>query len=193
MRRPGSGLIVLALSLCVSAATAQSPDDNPEPLPDEARKRLVYAVGEWSVRTEFLDPDGKVRSVEESTHEAHFSIPGRLVELTSRTPSTGTGVAWLFYNVQEGMFYLTSVDRSGDHWVMTGGLDRYVLTSRPKALEDGSTLTARLTTMNMTADAYETRMEVSLNDGASWKTVFRQTITRRAGARLPDEKKGGPG
>jgi hypothetical protein len=188
-------LLSLALALALPAGTsaAQNPDDPLEPLPEEAKSRLDYAVGDWSVRTEFLDPEGQVRSVEESIHEARFSIPGRLVELTSHTPSTGPGVAWLFYNVQEQRFYLTSVDQRGDYWVMSGGLDRYVLTSQPKTLEDGSTLTARLSYMNMTADSYQTLMEVSLNDGTSWMAVFRQTITRRdPAAQVREDKRGSP-
>ncbi len=40
-------------------------------------------------------------------------------------------MAWMFYNFAESKFYLTSVDARGDLWVLSGGLDEYVITSEP--------------------------------------------------------------
>lgn len=187
--------ILLACALLVTllpgAPSAQDTAEPIAPLPEEARRRLEYAVGAWDVRTEFLDPEGRVQPIEESTHDARFSIPGRLVELTSVTPSSGRGKAWLFYGMQDGLFYLTSVDQRGDLWVLTGGLDQYVLTSLPRPMEDGSMLTARLTYLNPTAGSYETLMDVSTNGGATWRTVFRQKITRRGS--VPETRPGRAG
>ncbi len=63
---------------------------------------------------------------------AEYIIDSRVAELTNEDLATGSiSMAWMFYNFAESKFYLTSVDARGDLWVLSGGLDEYVITSEP--------------------------------------------------------------
>ena len=148
-------------------------------LPPEAKTRLDHRIGAWDIKMEFLDRNGEVRRTTSGKDTARYLIGDWVVELTTVMAGQGsTSKAWIFYNGQEGKFYLTSVDSGGDLWVLSGGLDEYVITSTPKPTRNGREMTIRFTHSNIQKDSFEAVMETSIDGGQSWWTRSRQYITR---------------
>ncbi len=74
-------IAALALSLLAgSFVTFAQPAD--QPLPEEAKERLDYAIGNWHSRTESIGRDGKVRATSSSDDERRFVIGDRVVEIS---------------------------------------------------------------------------------------------------------------
>ncbi|MCP5117594.1 MAG: DUF1579 domain-containing protein [bacterium] len=170
-------LVCLAAFLTASAVVAQT--KLPE-IPAEAKKRLDHHIGEWDVRTEFLGRDGQVVRTTTALDTARYIIPGRVVELTTELPEQGsTSKAWMFYSVAEAKYYLTSVDAKGDLWVLSGGLDEYIITSEPRPHPRGGTIMIRFTHTNIKPDSFEAVMEMSRDEGKRWWKRSRQVLTRR--------------
>lgn len=168
---------LLAISLTAPPAIAQR--KLPE-LPLEAKKRLDHHVGEWDTRTEFLGRDGQVVRTTTGRDTAKYIIPGRVVELTTENLEQGSVTkAWMFYMVADGKYYLTSVDARGDLWILSGGLDEYVLTSQPRPNPRGGTTLIRFTHTNIEQDSFEAVMEMSRDGGETWWKRSRQYLTRR--------------
>lgn len=157
---------------------AQAPGSNPE-IPEEAQKRLDHMIGRWHFKTDFLSSKGEVRRTVEGTEEATFIIDRRVVELTTTIPAQNSfSKGWLFYNTAEQKFYLTSVDGKGDHWVLSGGLEKYQITSQPKKQSNGRELIIRFTHENIGEDSFEAIMETSIDGGESWWIRSKQYLTR---------------
>lgn len=148
-------------------------------IPKEARSRLDHIIGKWELKTEYLNRNGDVRRTVTGTEEARYVIENRVVEITTVIPEQNLlSKAWQFYNTAEEKFYLTSVDANGDHWVLSGGLDAYVITSQPKKQANGRELIIRFTHTNIQTDSFEAIMETSIDGGESWWTRYRQYLTR---------------
>ena len=145
------------ISLClvltfvnVVPIVAQAPPSKTS-IPEEAQQRLDHMVGRWNFKTDFLSRNGDVRRTVHGTEEAKYIIEGRVVELTTTLPEQNIhSKGWLFYNSSEQQFYLTSVDNNGDHWILSGGLDLYQITSQPKKQPTGRELIIRFTHQNIT-------------------------------------------
>ena len=148
-------------------------------IPEEAQKRLNHIIGKWELKTEYLGRNGEVRRTVTGTEEARFIIDDKVVELTTTIPEQNQfSKAWQFYNAAEEKFYLTSVDAKGDHWVLSGGLDEYVITSQPRTQANGRELTIRFTHTNIQENSFEAVMETSVDGGKSWWTRYRQYLNR---------------
>jgi hypothetical protein len=76
------------------------------------------------------------------------------------------------------LFHLASVDESGEFWLLSGGLDRYVITSAPKRHADGSSTTIRFAHKDIGPDSTHVLMEYSENGGATWEVGFHQYLVR---------------
>jgi hypothetical protein len=63
---------------------------------------------------------------------------------------------------------------------MTGPLGGEVRTTPPSPTADGGSLQLRFTRYNVMADRFESRMEVSLDGGASWQPANHQLFRRRS-------------
>ncbi len=85
----------------------------------------------------------------------------------------------MFYNFAKSKFYLTSVDAAGDLWVLSGGLDEYVITSQPRPHRRGRTTQIRFTHSNIEQDSFDAIMEMSRDGGKTWWMRSRQRLTRR--------------
>jgi hypothetical protein len=165
------------MSLAVSTLIAQG---NLPELPLEAKKRLDHHVGEWDARTEFLGRDGQVVRTTKARDSAKYIIAGRVIELTTENLEQGSiSKAWMFYNAAKDRYYLTSVDAKGDLWILSGGLDEYVLTSEPRPHPRGGTTMIRFTHSNIEQDSFEAVMEMSRDGGQTWRKRSRQHLTRR--------------
>ncbi|MDP6042642.1 MAG: hypothetical protein QGG64_29090 [Candidatus Latescibacteria bacterium] len=147
-------------------------------IPEEAQKRLDHMIGKWHIKTDYLNPNGEVRRTVEGTEEAKYIIDKRVVELTT-TVQNSYSKGWVFYNINEQKFYLTSVDGNGDLWILSGGLDAYIITSQPKKQPNGREITIRFTHSNIQEDSFEAVMESSIDGGQTWWTRYRQYLTRQ--------------
>ncbi len=136
-------------------------------IPMEAQKRLDHIIGNWSFRTDYLGQNGDVRRSVTGIEEATYLIGKQVVELTTRL-SGATSKGWLFYDLTQERFQLTSVDARGDLWILSGGLEEYVITSEPKKQRNGRELTIRFTHRNIKEDSFEAVMETSIDGGESW-------------------------
>ncbi len=155
----------------------------PEPalaeLPAEARRRLEHAIGTWQVRAEQIDAEGNVVGTREWQNRAEWLLPGRMVLLTHRTAHLGSvSKALVFYSVEEQTWYLIDVNQNGERWVLTGDLEREVITSQPRELPDGREILVRFTHEKVEADSFEALQEVSFDRGETWTVSGRQYLTR---------------
>ena len=129
-----------------------------------------------------LDPNHSLRRSRLGTgarDSARYIIADRVVELTTETDAGRISKAWIFYNVAEGEYRLTSVDARGDLWTFSGGLDKYVITSEPKPHPRGGTTMIRFTHSNIEPDSFEALMENSRDGGKTWWKRSRQLVARR--------------
>ena len=79
----------------------------------------------------------------------------------------------------DDLFHLTSVDSRGDLWLLSGGLDDYVITSEPKARPNGGEMIIRFTHDETDADHFSSTMETSIDNGESWRKAVLQDLVRR--------------
>lgn len=168
-------LILVATDLCGRAQAQRQP----KVLPEEARQRLDYAIGEWDIVSRSYSAKGEIVREIKGKDTNRYVIDGRVVENTNEFPALGNvSKAWMFYNFQEEKFYLTSVDKNGALWVLSGGLDKYVLTSKPRKQPDGSELIIRFTHENIEPDSFEAQMQMSKDGGKTWRNGYRQFLRR---------------
>ena len=168
---------LLVTTVGINLVVAQSA---PPELPAEARKRLDHHIGQWDVQTEFIGRDGQVVRTTAARDTAAYIIDARVVELTNEDLARGSiSKAWMFYNFAESKFYLTSVDAAGDLWVLSGGLDEYVITSEPRPHPRGGTTQIRFTHSNIEQDSFDAVMEMPRDGGKTWWKRSRQRLTRR--------------
>ena len=164
----------------VGLTTVYSPAQQPNgELPEEARKRLEHAIGKWEVTTKFYNADGEVIRENKGIDTNRYVIPGRLIEHNiANSEGVTTARGQMFYNVREEKFCVTSVDANGDLWILTGGLDTFVLTSRPREQPNGTVMMVRFTHENIEEDSFEAQMEISRDGGETWRKGYRQFIKR---------------
>ena len=85
-----------------------------------------------------------------------------------------------FYNTADERFYLISVSgETGELWTMSGSLDEWTITSRPKPRPGGSEVIIRFHHYEVTDDAFRATMEYSRDGGATWTVGYRQRMTRQ--------------
>lgn len=147
------------------------------PLPEEARKRLDHSIGEWTFVTKVFNRNGEVIREIEGRDKNRFVIADRVVEHINRT-GDATSRGLMFYNFREKRFQMTSVDKSGDLWILSGGLDKYILTSRARKRPNGSESMIRFVHENIQADSFEAKMEISFDGGETWRLRSRQFLKR---------------
>ena len=84
----------------------------------------------------------------------------------------------MFYSFRDKKFYMTSVDANGDLWILSGGLDKFTLTSRPRKRRNGSEFLIRFTHENIKPNSFEALMEMSVDGGKTWFRRSRQFLRR---------------
>lgn len=100
----------------------------------------------------------------------------------SDLPALGQAAGLLFY-VREAdrAIEMVSVGADGRLWVMTGPLGGDVRTSGPFPTGDGGEGRLRFTRSEVTPDRFVSRMEVSVDGGATWRPGNRQVFRRADG------------
>ena len=150
-----------------------------EELPEVARERLEYAIGDWDVVGERLARDGSVGERIEGGMSATWLVPGRIVQMEDRD-SQGGGRSWWVYDVPTQAWTLVSIGvENGAVWVLRGNLDAWVITSEPRERPNGGTAMIRFTHHDIRPNSFRALQEVSFDEGETWTPVFRQTLTRR--------------
>ena len=143
--------------------------------------QLRQAVGLWDVTTTQYGEDGKVAVVAAGTYRFDWIVPDRVLAGRSDIPQMKQTSGILFYvNERRSMIEMASVGADGHLWVMTGPAGGETRTIAPTPLTDGGNMQLRFTRFAVAPDRFESRMEVSLDGGASWKPGNHQLFVRAA-------------
>lgn len=177
-----SVLSCLPALLCLVTAPLSAQVAGDSTAHHHSRDELRHVVGTWDVTTHFLKPDGTLAREVQGTYAFAWVLPDRIVSGVATQPDLGTVSGILFY-LRPGTreIEMVSVGPDGRLWVMTGPLGGETRTSRPYPTTDGGTGRLRFTRYNVTADRFESRMEWSEDEGASWVPGNHQIFVRRPG------------
>jgi len=174
MKRAAILLSFLFVSFAAAAETAPIGFDS-------AVQQLRTAVGLWDVETTQYGDDGAVARVACGTYRFDWVVPDRVLAGRMEIPDLKQASGILFYvNERRSTIEMASVGADGHLWVMTGPAGGDTRTTPPTPLADGSTMQLRFTRFNVTANRFESRMEVSTDGGASWKPGNHQVFERAA-------------
>jgi hypothetical protein len=162
------------------AAAAAAP---PAPAGPEALAagvaQLRQAVGEWNVVTTQYAEDGSIARTMPGTYRFEWVVPDRVLSGRSDIPEQGTASGILFFvRERRATIEMVSVGADGHLWVMTGPVDGETRTTPPTPLADGRSMQLRFTRFNVEPDRFESRMEVSMDEGRTWKPGNHQVFTR---------------
>lgn len=167
--------ILLTLMLFPALAVAQSEQS----ALDASVQQLRDAVGTWSVTTEFLDEEGNVANSAEGSYHFEWVIEDRVISGYSEIPELDMRSAILFYvNESAENIEMVSVSKDGRLWVMTGPLGSETRYTQKFETQSGGEAQLRFTRFNVEQDSFESRMEYSDDDGATWKPGNHQQFRR---------------
>ena len=167
-------LILLAFAHPVRA---QSPADSAAL--QHSLEQLRSAIGSWQVETQFLGDDGSVARTVRGTYEFAWVIPDRVVRGQSTIPDLQQTSAILFYlRASRREIEMVSVGADGVLWVMTGPLGGETRTTQEFDTAGGGRSRLRFTRFNVSADRFESRMEYTIDGGATWRPGNHQTFHR---------------
>ncbi len=143
--------------------------------------QLRQAVGLWDVTTTQYGEDGKVAGVAAGTYRFDWIVPDRVLAGRADIPQMKQTSGILFYvNERRSTIEMASVGGDGNLWVMTGPAGGETRTTAPTPLADGRNMQLRFTRFAIAADRFESRMEVSLDGGESWRPGNHQLFVRAA-------------
>lgn len=166
------------LTPAISPGLARAQGDYDEAM-EQSVEQLRSMAGHWDVVTEFLDDDGSVARSVTGTYEFSWVVPDRVLSGKSAIPELQQISGILFYiNQKKREIEMASVGADGHLWIMTGPLGGETRTTEEFSTADGGTGQLRFTRYNVTADAFESRMEYSDDGGATWKPGNHQTFLR---------------
>jgi hypothetical protein len=141
--------------------------------------QLRQAVGLWDVTTTQYGEDGKAAGVAAGTYRFDWIVPDRVLAGRSDIPDMKQASGILFYvNERRSTIEMASVGADGNLWVMTGPAGGETRTTPATPLADGRSMQLRFTRFAVTPDRFESRMEVSLDGGESWKPGNHQLFVR---------------
>ncbi len=144
-----------------------------------AVQQLRHAVGVWEVTTTQFDDSGAVKRVGCGTYRFDWVVPDRVLSGRSDMHEWKQSAGMLFYvNPERSTIEMTSVGPDGQLWVMTGPAGGETRTTSPTPLADGRKMQLRFTRFGITQNRFESRMEVSLDGGESWKPGNHQLFVR---------------
>lgn len=148
------------------------------PVP-EALRRLETLAGSWTTdRVEFLAPDGSTRRESRAYARNALELGGRVMAHQGRLaePEVETR-GWYYWDEDARQLRMASVSNSGRYDEFRGGWegDRLVMVARGPA---GSGRAFRMTHSQIAADGFLETMEVSEDDGETWRMTSRQRMRR---------------
>lgn len=165
------------LSLLVLPVAAEC--DTPPSALDASVEQLRQAVGLWNVTTTRYGEDGAAAGVASGTYRFEWVVPDRVLTGRSDVPDWNQASGILFYvNERRQTIEMASVGEDGHLWVMTGPAGGEVRTTPPTPLADGRTMQLRFTRSSIMPDRFESRMEISMDGGTTWKAGNFQVFLR---------------
>jgi hypothetical protein len=180
--RPARVALAALLLFALPAAMLHAESASPEALAVGVAQ-LRYAIGEWNVTTTQFGEDGAVAGTLPGTYRFAWVVPDRVVSGRSDIPELGTTSGILFYvRERRATIEMVSVGADGHLWVMTGPIDGETRATPPTPLSDGSSMQLRFTRFNVEPDRFESRMEFTMDDGATWKPGNHQVFLRATAA-----------
>ena len=166
----------------VLALTLTPLQGNTVDLPEEARSRIDYLVGTWDAYEDTLDDEGNVIETAHSVNITEYFL-GDSVLVTTIIPDDGSIRKTVrFYDKEAGIFYEVSVGEEGDLFILSGGLEKYVMNFKSRQVRDGRHALGRFIHTNIEPHSFEAVLEVSRDDGKNWERVKRkERLVRRTG------------
>jgi hypothetical protein len=150
---------------------------------DSAVAQLRSAVGAWEVKTTQYADDGAVARVACGTYRFEWIVPDRVLAGRTDIPDWKQASGILFYvNERRSTIEMASVGADGQLWVMTGPAGGETRTTPAVQTADGGTMQLRFTRFNVTANRFESRMEVSTDGGSNWRPGNHQVFSRAKAA-----------
>ena len=166
----------LMLTLCQPALASEAATETPL---QHSVSQLRSTIGEWEVTTEFLQEDGFVAKSVGGKYEFSWVVADRVVAGRSDIPELGQTAGILFYvNEKKAVIEMVSVGADGRLWIMTGALGGEERVSQEFPTTDGGTMRLRFTRYNVSNDAFESRMEYTLDGGKTWNPGNHQVFRR---------------
>ena len=171
-------ILAAALILVASAGYALADGEHDEAM-EASVGQLRSVVGQWDVVTEFLNDDGSVARTVNGSYEFSWVVPDRVLSGKSEMPELKQMSAILLYiNPARREIEMASVGADGRLWVMTGPLGGETRTTEEFKTADGGTGQLRFTRFNVSADAFESKMEYSGDGGKTWQPGNHQSFER---------------
>jgi len=144
-----------------------------------AVQQLRQSAGLWNVTTTQYGDDGAVARIASGTYRFDWLVLDRVLAGRSDIPDWEQTSGILFYvNERRSTIEMASVGADGHLWVMTGPADGEIRMTPDTPLADGRKMKLRFTRSNVTPDRFESRMEVSLDGGETWKAGNHQLFLR---------------
>lgn len=160
----------------VKTETVESVD-----LAAEAAKIFKNMDGIWDSKWDRLDKDGNVVGSFEGVETFSYLIDDKVQRLYTEIPSQNQrSEALLAYNNVAKKIVFYSVDQNGDYWLMKQDPITGTVQSEPHLSANGKSQIIRFTTVRQTADDLDVKMEMSVDNGATWRHLTNQYMKRRA-------------
>jgi len=172
--------VLLAATLTLALQTGQAGADpaTPEALAAGVAQ-LRQAIGDWNVTTTQYAENGSVAGRVRGSYHFEWVVPDRVISGRSAIPELNQSSAILFYvGERRAIIEMASVGAEGHLWVMTGPIDGETRTTPPTPLADGRSMQLRFTRSMVEPDRFESRMEVSVDGGETWKPGNHQIFVR---------------
>jgi len=165
----------LLFCACAAIAAAQAPDDIPEPI-----RKLAPLAGFWRAeRVEFLDESGEIRRVSSAVSCNRLLLDGRAMHHIGRLDEPRIlGHTWYFYDPIGKTLRSSSVSSRGQYDEFVGDWRDGELTLTLKPGPYYGDRRFRLVYFDIGVDRFRERLELSEDDGETWRVVSRQTFAR---------------
>jgi len=178
-----SGMRRLLALVFVAAAAAPAPAQPAAALDSAALRRSIdelrHVVGRWQVQTEFLNPDGRVARSVAATYRFEWALRDRILVGVTEMPELNSASGILFYVApNRSAIEMVSVGPDGFLWTMTGAIGGNERRTQPFRTQGGGESRLRFTRYNVSADAFESRMEYTEDDGKTWLPGNHQVFRR---------------
>lgn len=169
---------VAALASALFMPVAAFADDD-EAAPTPGIEQLRHIEGAWRVETRFVQEDGSDTEPFAGTYQFSWVIEDRVLSGVSEIPALGQKSAVLFYvRLAAGEIEMVSVGADGKLWVMSGRDGEETRSTPDYPTTDGGTVRLRFTRFNVQPDRFESMMEWSADQGATWYKGNHQRFER---------------
>ncbi len=172
--KPGFPLVLFFVTLAVPLAAQPAPCNTPE------HDTLDFWVGTWNLS--WPVPGDSTGQMTGGTNTIARSYNGCVIEEHFVAETGFAGMSTSVYHRASGEWRQTWVDNGGSYLLLTGGRaadGQVYLRTAPFTNPQGQTQINRMTWTDVTPDALTWHWQRSLDDGATWTTMWAIRYTRR--------------